>query len=225
MQGQLSDLKNSLVIYSKGATATEAVEAFSAGFNQLGNATIDPAQQQAIVNYYNTVFAKEEDAQTGEQVDVNAILPTSNAQKYLQANYTAPYPDWNQAIKVDDARDGSAWSAANARYNDFFRQIVNRFAFEDALLLDTAGNVIYSAYKGVDLGTNILTGPYKSRRARRRPTRRRWRPTTSTTSASPTSATTSPPTNRPHGWCLRSAPRAGPRACSRCSSRSPRSTI
>ena len=162
LQGQLSDLKNSLVIYAKGATSTEAVEAFSAGFNQLGNATIDPPQQQAIVNYYNTVFAKVEDQQTGQQVDVNAILPTSNAQRYLQANYTAPYPDWTQAIKVDDARDGSAWSAANARFNDFFRQIVNRFAFEDALLLDTAGNVIYSAYKGVDLGTNILTGPYKT---------------------------------------------------------------
>src|SRR5262249_39756407 len=29
------------------------------------------------------------------------------------------------------------------------------------LLLDTQGNVVYSAYKGVDLGTNILTGPYR----------------------------------------------------------------
>jgi class 3 adenylate cyclase len=161
LQEQLSDLKNSLVIYGKGATATEAVEGFSAGFNQLANATIDPGQQQSIVNYYNTVFAKVEDEQTGQQVDINAILPTSNAQKYLQAYYTAPYTDWTQAIKLDDARDGSQWSAANARFNDFFRQIVTRFSFEDALLLDTSGNVIYSAYKGVDLGTNILTGPYK----------------------------------------------------------------
>jgi class 3 adenylate cyclase len=161
LQEQLSDLKNSLVIYAKGATATEAVEGFSAGFNQLANATVDPTQQQSIVNYYNTVFAKVEDEQTGQQVDINAILPTSNAQKYLQANYTAPFPDWTQAIKTDDARDGSPWSAANARFNDFFRQIVTRFSFEDALLLDTSGNVIYTAYKGVDLGTNILTGPYK----------------------------------------------------------------
>ena len=29
------------------------------------------------------------------------------------------------------------------------------------MLLDTRGNVVYSAYKGVDLGTNILTGPYR----------------------------------------------------------------
>ncbi|HKH53809.1 MAG TPA: adenylate/guanylate cyclase domain-containing protein, partial [Mycobacterium sp.] len=36
----------------------------------------------------------------------------------------------------------------------------------DALLLDTRGNVVYSAYKGVDLGTNILTGPYREGRLR-----------------------------------------------------------
>ena len=40
-------------------------------------------------------------------------------------------------------------------------EIVRRFQFEDALLLDTRGNVIYSAYKGADLGTNILTGPFR----------------------------------------------------------------
>jgi class 3 adenylate cyclase len=162
LQAQLSDLKNSLVIYSRGATATLAVEGFTAGFNQLATATIDPAQQQSIVNYYTNVFAKTEDNQTDQQVDVSALLPTSNAQKYLQANYTAKFTDWNQSIKLDDAGDGSQWSAANARFNDFFRQIVNRFAFEDALLLDTNGNVVYTAYKGVDLGTNILTGPYKA---------------------------------------------------------------
>ena len=53
------------------------------------------------------------------------MLPTTNAQRYLQAYYTAPFSDWDEAIKFDDARDGSAWSAANARYNDFFREIVD----------------------------------------------------------------------------------------------------
>jgi class 3 adenylate cyclase len=160
LQSQISDLQDSLVIYSRGSTATEAIEAYTAGFDQLNNATITPAQQQAIVKYYDDVFAKHEDAQTGNDVDVDALLPTSNAQKYLQANYTTPFTDWDLAVKFDDAHDGSAWSAANARFNDFFRQIVTRFEFEDALLLDTRGNVVYSAYKGVDLGTNILNGPY-----------------------------------------------------------------
>jgi len=161
LQTQVADLKNSLVIYSRGTTATDAIEAFTAGFDQLGTATVTPVQQQAIVDYYTNQFAKSEDAQTGKAVDVEALLPTSPAQRYLQANYTAPFTDWNAAIRFDDARDGSAWSAANARFNEFFREIVTRFEFEDALLLDTRGNVVYTAYKGVDLGTNVFNGPYK----------------------------------------------------------------
>ncbi len=91
LQSKFADLTNSLVVYSRGDAARQAIDAFTAGFNQLQNSTIDPAQQQSIENYYNNVFAKVEDAQTGNTVDVEGLLPTSNAQRYLQANYTAPF--------------------------------------------------------------------------------------------------------------------------------------
>ncbi|MDX1891853.1 adenylate/guanylate cyclase domain-containing protein [Mycolicibacterium sp. 050158] len=168
LQAGISDLKNSLVVYSRGSTATQAIAAFTAGFDQLANAPISPAQQQSLVDYYTKRFAKDEAAQTGADIDVEALVPTTPAERYLQTRYTVPFgnygqpsADWNGAIELNDARDGSAWSAANASYNDFFREIVTRFKFEDALLLDTRGNVVYSAYKGVDLGSNVLTGPYK----------------------------------------------------------------
>nr|WP_264011915.1 adenylate/guanylate cyclase domain-containing protein [[Mycobacterium] manitobense] len=161
LESKYTDLKNSLVIYTRGATATQAVEAFTAGFDQLRDATISPQQSQSVVDYYNNRFAVAKREQTGDELDARAILPTSAAQRYLQAYYTAPFDDFDKAIQFEDAGDGSAWSAANARYNDFFREIVTRFGFEDALLLDTRGNVVYTAYKGVDLGTNILTGPYR----------------------------------------------------------------
>jgi class 3 adenylate cyclase len=161
LESQFSDLKNSLVVYTRGATTIEAVRAFTAGFDQLNDSTINPGQWQSIVNYYNKQFEKPEEDQAGNRLDVEALLPRSNAEKYLQALYTAPFTDWDKALAFDDARDGSAWTAANARYNDFFREIVKRFQYEDALLLDTRGNVVYSAYKGIDLGTNILNGPYQ----------------------------------------------------------------
>jgi class 3 adenylate cyclase len=166
LEAKFADLQDSMIIYTRGATTTDAIQAFTAGFDQLNAATIDPAQSQSIVDYYRDNFEKAELEQTGNKLDVDAILPTSNAQRYLQAHYTAPFDDWNKAIAFDDARDGSAWSAANARYNNYFREIVLRFQFEDALLLDTRGNVVYSAYKGVDLGTNILTGPYRENELR-----------------------------------------------------------
>ncbi|MET1006694.1 MAG: adenylate/guanylate cyclase domain-containing protein, partial [Propionibacteriaceae bacterium] len=42
-----------------------------------------------------------------------------------------------------------------------FRELTVRFGYEDVFLLDTKGNVVYSAYKGVDFGTNVETGPYR----------------------------------------------------------------
>ncbi len=160
LRGQLEDLKSSLIIYTHGAVTRDALEAFSTGFNQLSNAQINPAQWQNIVDYYNNSFIKETEQYSGTKLDAAALLPTSNAQRYLQANYTALRKDADNAITINDARDGSQWSAANAKYQDFFRQIVTRFEFEDALLIDAGGNVVFSAYKDVDLGTNIVDGPY-----------------------------------------------------------------
>ncbi|AMO61212.1 family 3 adenylate cyclase [Mycolicibacterium phlei] len=159
LESAYADLRDSLVIYTRGTTAVQAVKAFTEGFAELNDATVTPAQWQSVVDYYNRTFSDRLDGDNA--VDIRALLPASNAQRYLQAHYTAPFDDWDKAIAFNDARDGSAWSAANARYQDFFREIVERFHFMDALLLDTRGTVVYSAYKGVDLGTNILTGPYR----------------------------------------------------------------
>lgn len=160
LQSEFKDFANSLVLYAHGAIADPAMQAFTAGFDQLADATINPAQQQSIADYYTNSFMKGIQHYSNVKPDLTAVLPATNAQKYLQAIYTAQRKSDDVAVMIDDAHDGSAWSAANARYQDFFRQICQRFDFQDVLLLDTRGNVVYTAYKDVDLGTNILTGPY-----------------------------------------------------------------
>ena len=54
--------------------------------------------------------------------------------------------------------------------------------FEDVLMLDTEGNVVYSAFKGVDLGTNLFDGPYRLSNLVRGVHARRWTATSSATS-------------------------------------------
>ena len=161
VEALFADLTNSLIVYSRGDTAVAAMAAFTAGFDQLADAAINPAQQQAIISYYNNELVEPTDRRTRDKLDVNSVLPTTNAQKYLQAYYTAPFKSASDAMKLDDAGDGGAWSTANARFNNYFRDIVTHFEYRDALLLDLRGNVVYSVDKGPDLGTNILTGPYR----------------------------------------------------------------
>jgi len=81
LESKFADLEDSLIIYTRGATSTEAIAAFTSGFDQLNDSTINPAQWQSIVDYYSKNFEKAEAEQTGNQVDVDALLPGSNAQK------------------------------------------------------------------------------------------------------------------------------------------------
>jgi class 3 adenylate cyclase len=159
MEMLFADLTNSLIVYSRGSTAIEAVQAFTAGFDQLADAPIDPGQQQSLVNFYQDKLIKPIQQATGDQLSLDAVLPDGNAQKYLQVHYTVP--SFGAKAPSDDAGDGSAWSAANARFNNYFHEIATRFEYRDAMLLDTRGNVVYSVNKGPVLGTNILTGPYR----------------------------------------------------------------
>ncbi len=166
MNALFRELSNSLIIHTRGYTAVEAMEAFTAGFDQLADATISPAQQQALVSYYQNDLVEPTIKTTGEKLDVDALLPSTNAQKYLQAHYTAPFGSRTESTRPADAGDGSAWSAADARFNEFFTSIVSNFEYRDALLLDLRGNVVYSVAKGAELGTNILTGPYRESKLR-----------------------------------------------------------
>lgn len=154
-----SDLSDALVVYSRGSTALEAVQAFTAGFDQLTDAPVDPGQQRALVDFYNDRLIKPLERDTGKKLALDAVLPSTNAAKYLQAHYTTAASGSSPA--PEDAGDGSAWSAANARFNDYFREIATRFEYRDALLLDTRGNVVYSVRKSASLGTNVRTGPYR----------------------------------------------------------------
>ena len=157
---QIADLESSLTVYTKSITLRTALADFTSGFDQLADARISPAQSQAIADYYTTRFIPDTEKASGVTLNAAALLPTSNAQRYLQASYTAARQQDGDAIKLADAHDGSSLSETNARFQEFFREIVTRFQFQDALLLDVKGNVVYSAYKDVDLGTNILNGPY-----------------------------------------------------------------
>jgi class 3 adenylate cyclase len=160
MEMLFADLTNSLIVYSSSLTAVDAVHAFTAGFDELANAPIDPAQQQSLVSFYKDKLIKPIQQETGDNLSIDAVLPDNNASKYLQVHYTVP--SFGTKAVLDDAGDGSAWSEANAHFNNYFHEIATRFEYRDAMLLDTRGNVVYSVNKGPVLGTNILTGPFRA---------------------------------------------------------------
>ncbi|MFB2586555.1 adenylate/guanylate cyclase domain-containing protein [Herbiconiux liukaitaii] len=161
IQTLFSTIEAGLRVDSSGATGNQATVEFAAAFAELNAQPVDPAQEAVLDAYYDTEFIPALEERTGENSDPDVFLPTTNGEITLQAEYTVPPEDFEAASLVDDAGDGSAWSAVNAKYNPYFRELATSYQYEDVLLLDTEGNVVYSVYKGVDLGTNLYTGPYK----------------------------------------------------------------
>jgi class 3 adenylate cyclase len=152
-------MENTLTLVARGESAAEALTAFTEGFGELGDAELTPEQRAQLDAYYVDDFGARLAAAYDEPVDVDTFIPSNPAESYLKLNYTVPYADFAAAIANDDAGDGSAWSAAHAAYHDFFRRMTELFSFEDVLLIDAQGNIVYTAYKGVDLGSNLETGP------------------------------------------------------------------
>ncbi|CAN5200546.1 adenylate/guanylate cyclase domain-containing protein [soil metagenome] len=159
MRGLFDTIESTLLLNARGDSVREAVQAFSADFAELEGTELTQDQRAALGSYYTGTFAPALSEVTGDIVDATTLVPTDPAQAYLQVNYTAPAADFEDALATDDAGDGSAWSEAHAQYHDYFRRMTELFHYEDVLLLDTQGNVVYSAYKGIDLGTNLDTGP------------------------------------------------------------------
>jgi methyl-accepting chemotaxis protein len=63
--------------------------------------------------------------------------------------------------RLEDAGDMSAYSAAHARQHRFFTKYINIHGYEDALLIDPDGNVVYTVKKGAIFSTNLTSDSNK----------------------------------------------------------------
>ena len=159
IQATESSLRVNTILNSTGI-ATDAMRDFAAAYRELDR-PVSAADRAAVEKYYADVFVPNLKTHVDGGVEPQAFYPRQNAGVYLQARYTAPYDDFDEAIANQDAGDGSTWSQAHARYHPFFKNVLEQNGFEDVMLLDPDGNSVYTAYKGADLGVNLFTGAYR----------------------------------------------------------------
>lgn len=155
------NINDAATVLTHSSATINAVKDFTDAFDELQSAPLPPNAAATVSGYYTGVFGPELEKGLGEKVDPELYQPTSNAQTYLQSLYTAPSKgDFDVAVKMLSAGDPSQWSKLNARYQPFFADFADRFNFDDVLLLDTKGNVVYTTFKGAELGANVLNAPY-----------------------------------------------------------------
>jgi class 3 adenylate cyclase len=110
---------------------------------------------------YGDVVGRYDDAGV-ERPPVDDLLPSTTAGRYVQYEYIADDPEGvDDRAELVDAGDGSGYSAAHARHHEHLRALAESITAADLLLVDLeTADVVYSVAKRVDLGTNVVTGPY-----------------------------------------------------------------
>ena len=156
-------------ISSQDATVVQAMVAFDRAFRSLNLAReLSADQTQELLGYYETSFLPRLEAtlgtgDTGDAAPVAATyLPDSNAGRYVQYAFIVrnPQPE-GQKDDFDTPPEASSYSVAHGQYHGTFQNMPKLFGFYDVFLIDLDGNVVYSVFKEVDLGTNLNTGPYR----------------------------------------------------------------
>ena len=156
-------IDNAATVLTTAPTTVEAMKDFTAAFAELEKTPPPAGAKEAVANYYTTVFDKRLEEATGQSVDPAVFRPTSNAQIYLQNLYTVPAKgDLDAGVDIISGGDSSAWTKLNEQFQPFYRDFVTRFEFEDAMLIDPDGNIVYTTYKQTDLGANVFKGYYKN---------------------------------------------------------------
>lgn len=148
-------LKGQVMTLSEARMTIDATKRFSQGFNQLPDITAD--QQKQLRNFYSTNFIPRLKKSSLGDPQVATYYPDPGPERYLKYHYAAkPEPS-----TLEDAKDGSAWSAVHKQYHKRFLRLAELFGYQDIMIADIkTGAIVYNTSKEDDLGTNLLSGPY-----------------------------------------------------------------
>jgi serine phosphatase RsbU (regulator of sigma subunit) len=169
--GQIEDyfrqITDQVISFSRDRMVIEAMRSFQTGFetidNELGLTSAEMVSRDGGLRvYYENEFLERLTPFLSQEVATDDFWPKEDATRILQYLYTA-----NNAMEtgskhlLDDASDGSRYSATHALYHPIVRDYLERFGYYDIFLIDLDGAIVYSVFKEVDYGTSLLRGPYK----------------------------------------------------------------
>ena len=139
-------IESSLLLASRDSAVVNAEIAFADGVADLENegiaggaieaaglegssALLTPEQEGELEAYFTDDFGPALNEALGEQSDASSFIPGSAAARYLLYQYVVAGGDDPSA--VDDAGDGSAWTAAHAEFHDYLRRLARLSDYSD----------------------------------------------------------------------------------------------
>ncbi|MBI5678956.1 MAG: hypothetical protein HZC52_10830, partial [Planctomycetes bacterium] len=133
-------------------------------FNQL--VSVRDLKKRQIEGYFERIRA-DIAALSEDPTVCNAMKEMKRAFEEIGAErthelYVTKNP-FKKEKKIDylNAIDGSEYSSLHALYHPYFKGLLEKCGYYDIFLIDPeTGSIIYSAYKELDFGSNLINGPY-----------------------------------------------------------------
>ena len=161
LQDYFGFLRNHVLTMSEGFLVIDGLKDFRAAFPKLQNTTLSAEQQKKLVAYYTDVFIPKLKKNVEGEPALATYLPNTPADRYLTYHYTANNPRAPHLDELEDAGDGSEYSAVHRKYAKRFHRLTEVFGYRDIFLVDIdSGNVLFSVAKEADMGSNLKTGIY-----------------------------------------------------------------
>jgi len=154
-------LSNHVLTMSEGFLVIDGLNDFRAAYPKLQNTTLSADQQKKLVAYYTDVFLPKLKKNLDGEPALATYLPNTPADRYLTYHYTANNPRAPRLDELEDAGDGSEYSAVHRKYAKRFHRLTEVFNYRDIFLVDIdSGDVLFSVSKEADMGSNLKTGVY-----------------------------------------------------------------
>jgi class 3 adenylate cyclase len=145
----------------EGFLVIDGLNDFRAAYPKLQNTTLSAEQQKKLVAYYTDVFLPKLKMNLDGEPALATYLPNTPGDRYITYHYTANNPRAPHLDELEDAGDGSEYSAVHRKYAKRFRRIAEVFDYRDIFLVDIdSGDVLFSVAKEADMGSNLKTGIY-----------------------------------------------------------------
>ena len=162
IEGYFDQIRSQARTFAKNGMIIDAMMDFDEAHQAMDGITLTPEQRDEVAAYYSEEFLPRLEANTQTQIYPATYLPTDDNDLYLQYHYIVanPNPEGEKDL-LDDAGDDSEFTAVHRIIHPILRDFVHEFGFYDLFLIDGSGHIVYTVSKEVDLGTNLLDGPYQ----------------------------------------------------------------
>ena len=156
-------IEGQIRLLSEDDSVVSAILKFQKGAEDLAKEmSAEKIIRERLGTYYENEFISRMPlSQTNR--DIDRFLPTTPVALSLQKAYIVDNPyDVGAKDYLLSASGLNQYGRAHKQYHPFFKDFVKEFGFYDLFLIDLQGTIVYTVFKEVDLGTSLLSGPYKN---------------------------------------------------------------